>query len=111
MVLSRRPSTATATINGTTRTASTKPTSALAVTGPPCPGDRSAQTPETSTSTYSATSNTVRVSPPVNGILGHGASRTVPGRSQYRNPPNGGTNRIVSGPDAQPRPSTSNRIV
>ena len=33
------------------------------------------------------------------------------GRSQYRNPPIGGMNRPVSGPDPQPKPSTSNSSV
>lgn len=97
---------------GTTRTGSIRPTSPAAVTGPPRPGDSSAATPEPSTTRYSATSTTVRLSPAVNGTLsGHGGSRIVLGRNQYRKPPNGGQNRAVSGPDPQPRPRISNSSV
>ena len=83
MVLSRRPNSARATIVGATSTGSISPTSPAAVTGPPWPGDNSAQTPPINTMAYSATSTMVRVSPLVNGTLsGHAGSRMVLGRNQ-----------------------------
>src|SRR5689334_23798691 len=112
MVLSRNPSSANATMSGTTTTGSSRPTSPPLVTGPPRPGESSAQPPDTRITAYSRTSTTVRVSPPVNGIRwGQGANRTVPGRSQYTKPPIGGQNREVSGPDPQPNPRISNSSV
>ena len=82
--------------------------SPLPVTDPPWPGANSAHPPEANTMAYRPTSTMVRVSPLVNGTSsGHGGSRIVLGRNQYRNPPIGGQNRAVSGPDPQPRPNTS----
>ena len=43
--------------------------------------------------------------------LGHGGSRMVLGRNQYRIEPIGGKNRLFSGPNPQPSPTTSNSIV
>src|SRR6185437_4615578 len=94
---------------GSTKTGSIKPRSPPAVTGPPRPGANNAQTPEARTITYRPTSKRVRVSPLVNGTwCGHGGRRIVLGRNQYRNPPIGGQNRAVRGPDPQPKPRTSN---
>lgn len=42
---------------------------------------------------------------------GHGGSRIVPGRNQYRIDPIGGKKRLFNGPKPQPRPTTSNSIV
>ena len=54
----------------------------------------------------------VRQLPRVPGTRsGHGGSRMVRGRSQYRNEPSGGVKRRFSGPKPQPSPSTSNSIV
>src|ERR1700754_1641722 len=54
----------------------------------------------------------VRLSPRVKGTTrGQGGRRIVLGRSQYKNPPMGGQNLAVSGPDPQPRPRTSNSRV
>ena len=59
-----------------------------------------------------ATSTGVRAVPLVSGIrLGHGGSRMVLGRNQYRIDPSGGKNRLFSGPNPQPRPMTSNSMV
>ena len=49
------------------------------------------------------TSNGVRAVPLVSGIrFGHGGSRMVLGRNQYRIDPSGGKNRLFSGPNPQP---------
>ncbi len=42
---------------------------------------------------------------------GHGGSRIVRGRSQYRIEPIGGKKRLFSGPKPQPSPMTSKSIV
>ena len=61
---------------------------------------------------YSAASTGVRVVPFVSGTrFGHGGSRMVLGRNQYRIEPIGGKNRLFSGPKPQPSPMTSNSIV
>ena len=105
-------SSARATIVGMTRTGLSRPTSSVAVTEPPWPGDNSAQTPPINTTAYKATSARVRESPRVSGTLsGQAGNLIVLGRNQYRTPPIGGMNRPVSGPDPQPRPRTSNSRV
>ena len=54
----------------------------------------------------------LRAVPLVSGIrFGHGGSRMVLGRNQYRIDPIGGTNRLFSGPNPHPRPMTSNSMV
>ena len=69
-------------------------------------------TNSTNNAPYRSASTGVRLSPFVNGIRpGHGGSRMVPGRSQYRIEPIGGKNRLFSGPKPQPRPTTSKSIV
>ena len=78
----------------------------------PVPSENSATTSITSSAAYSSTSNGVRASPLVSGIrLGHGGSRIVLGRNQYRIEPSGGKKRLLSGPKPQPSPTTSNSIV
>ena len=52
------------------------------------------------------------MSPEVSGTReGQGGNRIVFGRSQYRMDPIGGKKRLFSGPNPQPRPTTSNSIV
>ena len=78
----------------------------------PVPLENSATTRTTSSAPYSSTSNGVRAVPLVSGIrLGHGGSRMVLGRNQYRIDPIGGKNRLFSGPNPHPRPMTSNSMV
>ena len=78
----------------------------------PVPFEHSATTSVTSSAAYSSTSTGVRSVPFVNGTrLGHGGSRIVLGRNQYRIEPIGGKNLLLSGPNPQPRPTTSNSIV
>ena len=74
------------------------------------PGESSRYRAVPTTPAYSATSDTVRRYPFVNGTLsGHGGKRTVPGRSQYNTPPINGEKRPVSciEPDPSPRISHS----
>jgi hypothetical protein len=76
------------------------------------PSEHSATTSITSSPAYSSTSTGVRSVPFVSGTrLGHGGSRIVLGRNQYRIDPIGGKNRLLSGPKPQPSPITSNNIV
>ena len=66
----------------------------------------------TSSAPYSTTSIGERALPFVSGTRsGHGGSRMVLGRNQYRIDPSGGKNRLFSGPNPQPRPTTSNNMV
>ena len=44
-------------------------------------------------------------------LSGHGGSRTVPGRTQYKTPPISGENRPVSCIDPEPRPRISHNSV
>ncbi len=78
----------------------------------PVPSENSATTSITSSAAYNAASTGVRAVPLVRGTrFGHGGSRMVLGRNQYRIEPIGGKNRLFSGPNPQPRPITSNNIV
>ena len=78
----------------------------------PVPSENSATTSTTSRAAYSSTSNGVRAVPFVSGTrFGHGGSRMVLGRNQYRIDPIGGKKRLFSGPNPQPRPTTSNSMV
>ncbi|CPU65992.1 Uncharacterised protein [Mycobacteroides abscessus] len=53
----------------------------------------------------------MRAEPLVSGMRGHGGSRIVLGRNQYKIEPRGGKKRLLSGPKPQPRPMTSNSMV
>src|ERR1700761_9796675 len=78
----------------------------------PSPSEISAPSVTKSSSPYSATSIGVRLVPLVSGTrFGHGGSRIVPNRIQYKIEPSGGKNRLFSGPNPQPSPITSNSIV
>ena len=78
----------------------------------PVPSENSATSSITSNAAYSSASTGVRVAAFVSGTrFGHGGSRMVLGRNQYRIEPIGGKNRLFSGPKPQPSPMTSNSIV
>ncbi len=78
----------------------------------PVPLANSAASVTTRKSPYSATSTGLRLVPLVSGTRsGHGGSRMVPKRIQYRIEPIGGKNRLFSGPKPQPSPITSKSIV
>ncbi len=78
----------------------------------PVPSANSVPNVISSSAAYNATSSRVRTLPLVNGTRpGHGGSRMVSGRSQYRIEPIGGKNRLFNGPKPQPSPITSNSIV
>nr|CRL71190.1 hypothetical protein CPGR_00613 [Mycolicibacter nonchromogenicus] len=112
ITLSRRPATASRpTIAAVCHTGST-PISLPSAGMGPVPCEASATTSITNSAPYSATSMMVRSSPLVSGTRsGHGGSRIVLGRNQYRIDPIGGKNRLLSGPKPQPSPTTSNSIV
>ncbi len=76
------------------------------------PSENNAINSTTSSAAYSAASIGVRAVPFVNGTrFGHGGSRMVLGRNQYRIDPNGGKNLLLSGPKPHPSPTTSNSMV
>ena len=78
----------------------------------PVPSENNATSSITSSAPYSTTSTGVRAVPFVSGTrFGHGGSRMVLGRNQYRIDPIGGKNRLFSGPNPHPRPTTSNSMV
>ncbi len=78
----------------------------------PVPSDSKATVVVASSAAYKAMSTGVRLSPLVSGTRsGHGGSRIVLGRSQYRIEPSGGKYRLLSGPKPQPSPTTSNSSV
>ena len=78
----------------------------------PVPSENSALSVTSRNSAYRATSIGLRLVPLVSGTRsGHGGSRMVPNRIQYRIEPIGGKNRLFSGPKPQPSPITSNSIV
>ncbi len=69
----------------------------------PVPSENSATSSITNSAPYRATSTGVRAVPFVSGTrFGHGGSRMVLGRNQYRIDPSGGKNRLFSGPNPQP---------
>src|ERR1700757_1761616 len=112
MTLSRSPSTPTRIRIVTISHVGSNPTFVPSSGTGPVPSEKSALSVTSSSSAYSATSNGVRLVPLVPGTRsGHGGSRMVPNRIQYRIEPSGGKNRLFSGPNPQPSPITSNSIV
>ncbi len=112
ITLSRRPSTASRPRIVQICHSGSTPTVVPSAGIGPVPSENNATTSITSSAPYSAASTGVRVVPLVSGIrLGHGGSRMVLGRNQYRIEPIGGKNRLFSGPKPQPRPMTSNSMV
>src|SRR5882757_7436556 len=112
ITLSRRPSTARMPRIVAICHVGSTPTSVFSSGIGPVPSEKRANTKAISNAAYSSTSNGVRDVPFVSGTrVGHGGSRTVLGRNQYSAEPMGGKNRLFSGPNPQPSPTTSNSIV
>src|SRR5215207_4103232 len=112
ITLSRSPSTASRPRIVQICHSGSRPTVVPSSTTGPVPSENNATTSITSSAAYNAASNGVRAVPLVSGIrLGHGGSRIVLGRNQYRIEPIGGKNRLFSGPNPQPSPTTSKSIV
>src|SRR6478609_9736190 len=112
ITLSRRPSTANSPrMVQICQSGSTPIVVPRAGTGP-VPSENSATSSISDSAPYRATSTGVRAVPFVSGSrFGHGGSRMVLGRNQYRIDPSGGKNRLFSGPNPHPRPTTSNSMV
>ena len=112
ITLSRRPASASRPRMAQICHIGSRPTVVPSAGTGPVPSENNATTSITSSAAYSTTSTGVRLSPLVSGTrLGHGGSRIVLGRNQYRIEPIGGKNRLFSGPNPQPNPTTSKSIV
>lgn len=110
--MSRSPSTASTSRISTIFQAGSRPIVVPSSGMGPVPSANSAANVSSRNSAYSATSTGLRLVPAVNGTRsGHGGSRMVPKRIQYRIEPIGGKKRLFSGPKPQPSPITSNSIV